>query len=171
MGSVFAVSLQDGRSRELYSDDAGIGRPLWLPSGDMLLVPHYDRNSRRSKLWTISCPQAQLDSPTPSRITQWIWISRRMGELWVAITNVARSQIWVSSSPDLERVQQLTNGDPPMHEVKANLDENIMSADTAGGLGVSTVSRPCNPAPTRATHLARSWAAPEKPRPNKIQRS
>jgi eukaryotic-like serine/threonine-protein kinase len=134
---LFAVSVQDGRSRELYSDDAGIGRPLWLPSGDMLLVPHYDRNSRRSQLWTVSFPQgtARRFTHDISDYSMDLDLTKDGGTLG-AITNVAQSQIWVSSSPDLEKVQQLTNGDPPMYEVKVNLDANIVSTDRAGGLWI-----------------------------------
>jgi hypothetical protein len=53
------ISVADGRIRELYSslvEYVNFGRPVWLPSGDLLLVSHFDSASRRTQLWTISFP-------------------------------------------------------------------------------------------------------------------
>jgi hypothetical protein len=49
------------------------------------------------------------------------------------ITSVVQSQIWLSSSGDLENVHQISQGDPPMYEVKVNLDGNLVSTDLAEG--------------------------------------
>jgi len=50
------------------------------------------------------------------------------------ITNVVQAQVWVSSSTDLTSLQQFTNGDPPVFQVRANLNGNIVTTDWDGGL-------------------------------------
>jgi len=53
------ISVADGRIRELYSSSVeyiNFGHPVWLPGGDVLLVPHFDSASHRIQLWTISFP-------------------------------------------------------------------------------------------------------------------
>jgi DNA-binding winged helix-turn-helix (wHTH) protein/Tol biopolymer transport system component len=132
--TLFAVSTADGRSRELYSDEDALGRPLWLPRGDMLLLPHYDRNVRRTQLWTVSFPSGTAHRFTHdlSDYSTDLDLTRDGGTVG-AITSVVQSQIWVSSSADLENVHQFTQGDPPMYEVKVNPDGNLVSADLEDG--------------------------------------
>jgi len=48
-----AVSVADGSARELFSSANAVGRPLWLPEGDTLLLVMNDQNDR-GQLWTIS---------------------------------------------------------------------------------------------------------------------
>jgi Tol biopolymer transport system component len=49
---------------------------------------------------------------------------------------VAESQIWVSSSMELESVKQLTNSDLPMGEVRVRPDGHIISIDGNGALWI-----------------------------------
>ena len=54
---LYAVSVADGTPRELYVSADAIGRPVWVPTGDTLLLPHYEAGSHRSQLWTVSFPE------------------------------------------------------------------------------------------------------------------
>jgi len=72
-----AVSVSNGRVRELYSSAFDIGRAVWLAGGDALLMPHYDSVSGREQLWTLSFPEDRhVASPTISPNTGRIWTSR-----------------------------------------------------------------------------------------------
>jgi len=54
---IYAVSAADGKMRELYSGNAGFGRPVWLPGGDALLLPRFEPSLNRTQLWTVSFPK------------------------------------------------------------------------------------------------------------------
>ena len=54
-----AVSVADGTTRELFSSANAVGRPLWLPEGDALLLVMNDQNDR-GQLWTISYPNVEV---------------------------------------------------------------------------------------------------------------
>jgi Tol biopolymer transport system component/DNA-binding winged helix-turn-helix (wHTH) protein len=134
---LFAVSIASGRAQHLYSDDAAIGRPLWLPRGDVILLPHHDRRSHRTQLWTVSFPEgvARRFTHDISDYSMDLDLTHDGGTI-SAITAVAQSQIWASSAAELEKGRQVTNGDPPMFEVKVNGDGNLVSTDGDGGLWI-----------------------------------
>lgn len=52
------VSIRDGRIGEFYFSNYWIGRQLWLPEGNSLLVPLND-SANRGQLWEISYPLGQ----------------------------------------------------------------------------------------------------------------
>ncbi|HXO33611.1 MAG TPA: winged helix-turn-helix domain-containing protein [Candidatus Acidoferrales bacterium] len=132
---LFAVSVANGRFRELYSDGGAIGRPRWLPTGDTLLVPHFDENAHRSQLWTVSFP-----SGTARRLTHDIsdysmdLDLTRDGATAGTITNVVKSEVWVSSS-NSENLQQVTHGNSHAFQLKTNAaDGKVLTTDWDGGL-------------------------------------
>jgi hypothetical protein len=53
------ISVKDGSAKELYSNSSGLGKPVWLPSGNALLLPRYDQAAHRSQIWTISYPNGE----------------------------------------------------------------------------------------------------------------
>src|SRR6202008_3328728 len=57
--TLYDVSVSDSSLRELHSSPNAIGRPLWLPEGDVLLLVMADQNGS-GQLWTISYPKAEI---------------------------------------------------------------------------------------------------------------
>ena len=133
---LFAVSAQDGRIRELYSPNAAIGRPVWLPSGDTILVPQYDRISNRTQLWTVSFPSgaARRFTHDISDYSMDLDLTND-GRTLAAITGAVQSQIWAGSFPvDTRSMKQITNGDPPIGNIKQMPDSKILATDSDGAL-------------------------------------
>lgn len=104
------VSAANGALRQLYSGNQVLGRPRWLPSGNMLVVPMTDQRGHK-QLWTLSYPAA-----TSRRL------SNDLAEYdSVDITNDGRrlatiqrhtvSNLWVSSPSGGSGDKQLTFGE------------------------------------------------------------
>jgi DNA-binding winged helix-turn-helix (wHTH) protein/Tol biopolymer transport system component len=134
---LFTVSVGDGQSRELYSDEATVGKPIWSPSGDTLLVPHFERNVRRSQLWTVSFPSgtARRFTHDISNYSMDLDLTRN-GDTLAAITGVVQSQISVSTSTDLQKLEDVAHGDTGAFHLKVNQDGKILTTDSNGGLRI-----------------------------------
>ena len=132
------VSSADGSSRELYSSSSGIGRPIWLPKGNALLVPRYDHDMHRSQLWTISYPQGQAQRLTNdlNDYDAALGITRN-GDTVAAIAVSALSNVWVFPGADPSHGRQITFGNLPMFDVAEAPDGKILSASGDGALWVS----------------------------------
>ena len=133
---LFSVSAADGTAKELYSSPDAIGRPVWLPRGDTLLVPRYETSSRRSQLWTVSFPDgvAHRFTHDVSDYSMDLDITKD-GRAAVTTAATAESHIWAFSSADFSTGRQITFG-PPMFEVKENAEGMILSTDGEGVLWV-----------------------------------
>ena len=135
---LYAVSVADGRTRELYSGDAAIGRPVWLPAGTILLLPQYERSSHRTQLWTVSFPEGTAHRFTHdiSDYSMDIDLTKDGGTL-VTATSSAQSQVWVFSSPQpYVKGRQIASGEPPMFNVKENADGELLSSGGDGRLWI-----------------------------------
>ncbi|MGA7030497.1 MAG: protein kinase, partial [Candidatus Acidiferrales bacterium] len=51
-----AVRVDDGRVSDLYSSSEDVGKPVWMPDGDSLLVPMGPVTGNWRQLWIISYP-------------------------------------------------------------------------------------------------------------------
>jgi Tol biopolymer transport system component len=132
---LFVVSAQNGRIRELYSPNAAIGRPVWLPSGHTILVPQYDRISNRTQLWTVSFPSGAARRFTHDMSDYSMDLDlTNDGTTLAAITGTVQSQIWASSSGDYSSVREITKGDPPINNIKELPDSKILATDSDGAL-------------------------------------
>jgi Tol biopolymer transport system component/DNA-binding winged helix-turn-helix (wHTH) protein len=129
-----AVSVADGSARELFSSANAIGRPLWLPEGDTLLLVMNDQN-QRGQLWTISYPNAEVrrvtndltDFDTRADLT-------RDAKTMVAIANRATSNIWAAPAQDLSQAQQITNAALPLFRVVEAQDGHLLATGMDGKL-------------------------------------
>ena len=130
-----AISVRNGSVRELFSSPDEIGRPVWLPSGDTLLLSHYEPQYHRAQLWTISFPEGKARRFT-NDLTRYgadLDITRD-GRTLVAVAGTVVSNIWVAPSADPEKGQQITSSGPPMFDVAENADGQILSASGDGEL-------------------------------------
>src|SRR5216684_4094521 len=129
-----AVSVADGSARELFSSSSAIGRPLWLPEGDSLLLVMNDQN-QRGQLWTISYPNAEVrrvtndltDYDTRADLT-------RDAKIMVAIANHPTANIWVAPAADLSQAQQITSAALPLFRVVEAPDGHLLATSMDGKL-------------------------------------
>jgi len=129
-----AVSVADGSARELHSSANAIGRPLWLPEGDTLLLVMKDQNER-GQLWTISYPNAEVHRVTNDLTdfdtrTDLTADARTM----VAIANHTVSNIWSAPAANLSQAQQITSAALPLFRVVEAPDERLLATSQDGTL-------------------------------------
>jgi eukaryotic-like serine/threonine-protein kinase len=88
------VAVDNGSVKELYSSAAEIGRPLWLPEGDGLLLVLNDQNEHQ-QLWTISYPKG-VPRLLRSDLTDFDWHidAKRDLKTVATITTSVVSNIW-----------------------------------------------------------------------------
>ena len=129
-----AVSVADGSARELFSSSKAIGRPLWLPEGDTLLLIMKDQNDR-GQLWTISYPNAEVRRVT-NDLTGYDTRTDLTGDArtLVAIANHPTSNIWVAPAADLSQAQQITSAALPLFRVVEAPDERLLATSMDGKL-------------------------------------
>jgi Tol biopolymer transport system component len=130
------VSIRDGSVRRLYSGDYLIGRPLWLPEGDALLVSLQD-HAGRGQLWKLSYPQGQLSRLTNdlADYDSQIDATHNAGTVAV-IQEKAVSHVWLASENDLSAGRQITFGEPPVLMVAASPQGKILAASGDGELSI-----------------------------------
>jgi len=132
---IYAVSVADGTTRELYSSSMGVGRPVWLPRGDMLLFPRYDSSLRRSQLWTLAFPEgiARRLTHDISDYSEDVSLTHD-GAIAASIVASVESQIWVFPYLDLAKGRQITSGEPPMFWANETIDGKILASGGDGRL-------------------------------------
>jgi Tol biopolymer transport system component/DNA-binding winged helix-turn-helix (wHTH) protein len=132
-----AVNVSTGHMRQLYSSAYDMGRPVWLSGGNALLIPHYDPDSAREQLWTISFPEGR-----PSRLTNDLSEYGTAldivggGEVAAGITKNMISNVWEVTNGTPTSDRQITSGNLPFSEVAYAVDGKILSMSTDGRLWV-----------------------------------
>ena len=132
-----AVNVSTGKMRQLYSSVYDMGRPVWLAGGNTLLMPHYDPDSGREQLWTISFPEGQ-----PSRLTNDLSEYGTAldivggGGTVAGITKNMISNVWEITTGKPASDRQITSGNLPFSEVAYAANGKILSMSTDGRLWV-----------------------------------
>lgn len=126
--ALYAVSVPDGNTREIYSSSRAVGRALWLPEEDRLLLVMQDRN-RRGQLWTMSYPSTEVRRVT-NDLTNYDMRAdlTRDAKTMVAIANSATSNVWVAPAANLSQAQQITSIALPLFEVVEAPDGRLLAA-------------------------------------------
>jgi Tol biopolymer transport system component len=129
---LYAVSVSDGSARELYSSSHAVGRPLWLPEGDTLLLVMGDQNSR-GQLWTMSYPRAEIRRVTNDLTDYRMWADlTRDAKTMVAIANSGTSNVWVAPATNLSQAQEITSIALPLFEVVEAPDGRLLATGQDG---------------------------------------
>jgi Tol biopolymer transport system component/DNA-binding winged helix-turn-helix (wHTH) protein len=126
------IAVDNSSVKELYSSPAEIGRPLWLPEGDGLLLVLNDQNEHQ-QLWTISYPKG-VPRLLRSDLADFDWhidATRDMKTVATVTTSVV-SNIWVAPSTDLSAAQQITSGELSMLSVAGMPDGRILARSRDG---------------------------------------
>lgn len=121
-----AISVADGRIRNLYSGAYGIGRPVWL-SSDRLVVPLKDR-SGRGQLWTMSYPRgevARLTNDLEDYRESGIGFSRASKTLAATVSNQF-ANAWVAPATSPSQAQQITLGKMSLLGLGAGAEDKIL---------------------------------------------
>jgi len=132
-----SVNVSTGKMQQLYSSVYDMGRPVWLSGGNRLLMPHYDPDSGREQLWTISFPEGQ-----PSRLTNDLSEYGTAldivggGGTAAGITRNMISNLWETSTGNPPSDRQITSGNLPFFDVAYAADGKILSMSTDGRLWV-----------------------------------
>jgi len=143
--ALWAVSVDDGSVREVYSTPGFIGVPRWLPDGSGLLAPvgNYDPVFR-GQLWFISFPRGDA-----RRLTNDLMDYQRCcldltqdGKTLVDIDQTTVADLWVVPGGDSARAKQITSKEPvgtgPSWTPEGNIvfasqDGKIISLHSDGG--------------------------------------
>ena len=126
------IAVHNGSVKELYSSPAEIGRPLWLPEGDGLLLVLNDQNEHQ-QLWTISYPKG-VPRLLRSDLADFDWHidATRDMKIVATVTSSIVSNIWVAPSADLSAVQQITSGELSMLSLAGLPDGKILARSRDG---------------------------------------
>lgn len=132
-----AVSVSNGRVRELYSSADDIGRPVWLAAGNELLVPHHDQASGREQLWTISYPEGKIRRLTNDLFEYGTDLDiTRDGGTAAGIARLTISNVWVAPAAEPLKARQITSGSLPMTDVAFNADGRVLAMSSDNRLWI-----------------------------------
>ena len=128
------VTVSDGSVRQLYSSTGAIGRPLWLPQGNALLLVMEDQCGR-GQLWTISYPKADV-----RRVTNDLTDFRLRADLtndgktMAAVPDQIVANLSVAPAGHLDEAKQITSIALPLLGVDEAPDGHLVVAGQDGRL-------------------------------------
>jgi len=107
-----AISVANGHVAELFSGHEIIGRPVWLPDGNGLVVPMAPAWETRTQLWTVSYPGNEVNRLTNDLADYGKQVEMtRDGQTLVAMERRRVSHIWVVPQGETGRAEQITHGE------------------------------------------------------------
>jgi DNA-binding winged helix-turn-helix (wHTH) protein/Tol biopolymer transport system component len=131
------LSVEGRRDKELYSTTNDLGRPVWLPDGDALLLSQYDDAAHRGQLWTISYPSGKARRLTndlnnydaPLDMT-------RNGNALAAVASTGIANVWLFPGVDATYGHRITSGNLFMFDVAPSPDGRVLSTSVDGTVWV-----------------------------------
>lgn len=151
-------STRDGSVRSLYSNSYGIGRPIWLPAGEAVLVSLNDR-AGRGQLWRISYPKGETERLSNDLADYGARIdATRDARTVAAIQSNFVSNVWIAPSADTSGGRQITAGELPLVEVAPAPQGKIVAASGEGELLLMNVDG-SHSSPVGEVHNASNPAA------------
>jgi Tol biopolymer transport system component len=129
-----AVSIANGDVHEMYSDTRAIGRPLWSPDGDNLLLVMEDQNGR-GQLWTISYPEAHVRRVTNDLTNYHIRadLTHDAKSLAVVVDQTV-ANVWEAPVGRLGEAKQVTSTALPLLAVNESADGHLLVVGQDGRL-------------------------------------
>jgi eukaryotic-like serine/threonine-protein kinase len=124
---LYVISAVDGTTKELFSSQGDIGRPLWY-SNNKLLVTLRTEYAKGGQLWTISYPDGSAERFT-NDLTDYSSAIDFSGDRkkLAAIVNSVVSNIWVAAANDLSHPAQVTSGGPSPLRVRELQDGRVVA--------------------------------------------
>jgi eukaryotic-like serine/threonine-protein kinase len=109
-----SVSVLDGSVHEILRQDQVIGRPLWLPGGNTILL-EVDNSKRLGQLWTVSFPTGKTRRVTNDLANWGIRVdATRDARTLAGIQWTLVADLWSASSANLSNARRITHGGIPM---------------------------------------------------------
>ena len=109
-----SISAVDGSVREVFWNAGVIGRPLWLPEGDKILVD-IDDPTGRGQLWTVSVPGGERRRITNDLANWGIRIdTTRDSKSVVDVQWSVSANIWESGAANPSAARPITSGEMPL---------------------------------------------------------
>ena len=132
--TLYDVSVSDSSLRELHSSPNAIGRPLWLPEGDVLLLVMADQNGS-GQLWTISYPKAEIRRVT-NDLTNYDTRAElsRDAKTMVAMANQILTNIWAAPAGHIDKAVQITSIALPLIQVNESPEGRLLAIGQDGRL-------------------------------------
>jgi eukaryotic-like serine/threonine-protein kinase len=112
------IRVADASVRVLYSNPDFLGRPVWMPDGDSLLVPIGLPRENRVQLWEVSYPSGQRRRFTNdlSDYSPYLDLTHD-GQMLATLDNRQISNIWIVPGGKSALATQINSGDAPDTEV------------------------------------------------------
>jgi DNA-binding winged helix-turn-helix (wHTH) protein/Tol biopolymer transport system component len=129
---LYAVSVKDGSVRQLYTSRDKIGRAVWLPDSKTLIVPQFDRDARRTQLWSVSFPSGEARSMTHD-LTDYggdLDITRD-GRIIADIAVVANFNVWSAPAANPTYGEEITHSGNPT-EIAEAFDGKLLTLGADG---------------------------------------
>ena len=105
------IRVADGKVTTLYSSPTFLGRPVWLPDGDSLLVAVGLPKENRNQLWQIPYPEGEPRRFTNDLSNYGPYLDlTRDGKTLAAVNNTEISNIWVLPAGKTALARQITSG-------------------------------------------------------------
>jgi Tol biopolymer transport system component len=136
---LWAVSLDDESTREIYSTPNIIGRPRWLPDGSGLLAPIGNINQAfRGQLWFISIAKGQARRLTNDLMDYQLWSLdlTQDGRTVVDTVGTRVSDLWMVPAGDTTKAKQVTRNDHAVGRFSWTSEGRIVFARGDGNLSV-----------------------------------
>jgi serine/threonine protein kinase/Tol biopolymer transport system component len=106
------IQLANASVKVLYSGTGLIGRPVWLPDGDSLLVPMYLTKENRNQLFEISYPSGERRRFTNDLSNYGSGIDlTHDGRVLAALDQRQISNIWIAPGGKSSLATQITSGE------------------------------------------------------------
>lgn len=126
--TLFAISVSGDSVHELHSSSNAIGRPLWLPEGDTLLLIMNDQNDR-GQLWTISYPKGEFRRVSNDLTNYGPRADlTRDAKTMAAVANQIVANVWVAPVGHLDEANQITSIASPLFGITESPDGRLLAA-------------------------------------------
>src|SRR3984957_16440031 len=105
------IRVADGQRSELYSSSEEIGRPVWMPDGESLIVSVGAPNANLAQLWIVSYPSGERRRFTNDLTNYGVLIDvSHDGKRLAAIQEARISHVWVAPQGQSAQAKQITSG-------------------------------------------------------------
>jgi Tol biopolymer transport system component len=131
-----AISVTEGTVRELRTSNHELGRPVWLPDGNTILVTIRDK-SGRGQIWAVSYPGGKAARLTNDleNYHEDIDITRD-GKSVALLETTQVSNIWVVSGGEASGGRQITSSAAPLTQVAAMPHGKLLALSADGGMSL-----------------------------------
>jgi eukaryotic-like serine/threonine-protein kinase len=121
------VQVADGQVTGLYSSNETVGRPVWMPEGDSLVVPIGVPEVNLHQLWMISYPGGERRRFTNDLADYGVQIDiTHDGKTLAAIQESRISHIWIVPQNQTAQAKQITSGEAQDLRVSAGLNGKLL---------------------------------------------